>query len=168
MRKFLSSTVGATFHSDRPNHTFCVRKDSIELIGKLRPGVYAVIHLLRATDDKGLVFADWGTYFDRIKNPQVQLPQIKRCNPTLYEVLQVNEKSSIYQVTVGMSDGSKHRGFALPVAMDKKSPLLNSLTKEVSDAAFDLIDKCAKIYNELHDNPPFPAWKPGLNEVWNR
>ncbi|MBQ7511737.1 MAG: hypothetical protein IJU11_03230 [Prevotella sp.] len=83
------------------------------------------------------------------------------------EVMQGNDKSGIYQATVGMSDGSKHRGFALPVAIDKESPLLYCLTKEVSDAAFGLIDKCAEIYNELHDNPPFPAWKPGLNEVWN-
>ena len=27
--------------------------------------------------------------------------------------------------------------------------------------------KCLKMYLELHDNPPFPAWKDGLDEVWN-
>ena len=167
MRKFLSSTAGATFYADTPNLTFCVRKDSIEVIGKLRPGVYAIAHLLRVTDEQGILFADWGTYFDRIKNPTVQLPQIKKCCPTLYTVMQGGDDSGVYETRIAHSDGSKHRGFALPVTVDKDSPLLNCLTKETTDAAFDLFDKCIKIYNELQNNPPFPAWKPGLTEVWN-
>jgi len=24
-----------------------------------------------------------------------------------------------------------------------------------------------KMYMELHNNPPFPAWRDGLDEVWN-
>lgn len=31
-----------------------------------------------------------------------------------------------------------------------------------------LVNKNIAIYNELSSNPPFPTWKDGLMEVWNR
>ena len=29
------------------------------------------------------------------------------------------------------------------------------------------VDGEAPIYNELNTNPPFPAWKDGLGDLWN-
>lgn len=30
-----------------------------------------------------------------------------------------------------------------------------------------MVKKNITIYNELIDTPPFPAWKDGVNELWN-
>ena len=43
MRKFLDTKSGATFFEEMPNLTLCPRKDSIEFIFKLKPGIYVII-----------------------------------------------------------------------------------------------------------------------------
>ena len=40
MRKFLSSTAGATFNQETPNFTVNVRKDCLELVCKVNRGMY--------------------------------------------------------------------------------------------------------------------------------
>ncbi len=45
-------------------------------------------------------------------------------------------------------------------------PLL-SITKEVLDINRDFVNTMIDICNELSNNPPIPAWKEGLDEVWN-
>ena len=45
MRKFLSSTAGATFNQKLATQTLCVRKDCVELIYKVKPSVYVIVSL---------------------------------------------------------------------------------------------------------------------------
>lgn len=61
----------------------------------------------------------------------------------------------------------KIHGFALNIEENGDLPLISSINKNVMDAAYTLVNKNLKMYNELFKNPPFPAWKDGLNEVWN-
>lgn len=46
MRKFLSSTAGASFNQEVATQTICVRKDCVELIYKVKPSVYGVARCL--------------------------------------------------------------------------------------------------------------------------
>ena len=39
--------------------------------------------------------------------------------------------------------------------------------KEIMDALYKLAKKVAEICSELYNNPPFPGWKDGLDELWN-
>ena len=167
MRKFLASTAGATFHEETPNLTFNVKKDTIEIINKLRPGVYLVINMLHAADDEVMFFAYWGSYFTRLQNPQVQIPKIEKCCPTLYTVMVGDDKDKVFECDIVSSDGSKHHGFKINAEVPKGTALIHCLTDDVADTAFVLFNKCLKIYNDLAKNPPFPAWKDGLSEVWN-
>lgn len=61
----------------------------------------------------------------------------------------------------------KVHGFAVNIDYDKEEPLISCVNKDVLHAAYLLVNKNVKMYNELFKNPPFPAWKDGLNEVWN-
>lgn len=81
MRKFLSSTEGATFNQEMPGETICVRKDCVEVPSKVA--------------------------------------------------------------------------------------ILECITPEMFSKGRLLANKCLKMYPELLKNPPFPAWKDGLDEVWN-
>ena len=40
MRKLLDTKAGATFYEEMPNLTLCTRKDCIEFIFKLKPGIF--------------------------------------------------------------------------------------------------------------------------------
>ena len=54
----------------------------------------------------------------------------------------------------------------MEIGLSDKLPLLISLNPAVINKAGALRKKMLTIYNELVTNPPFPAWKTGLEEVW--
>jgi len=119
MRKVLSSTAGATFHEETPTFTINIKKEMIELIYKLAPSWYVIVNVFHASEKELMLCCEWGHYFDRLKNPAVQMPKIE------------------------------------------------NITHEVINAGLKLANKNLQVYRELFQNPPFPAWKEGLNEVWN-
>lgn len=100
MRKFLSTTAGATFNEQTPNLTFAVRKACIELIFKIDRGVYAVINMSHGAKDKVLLTANWNRYFQRVKNPDVQIPRVQKTCPTLYKVWAAEDETGIRQASV--------------------------------------------------------------------
>ena len=65
-----------------------------------------------------------------------------------------------------MSAVDADHGFGLEVPLSDKLPLLLSLTPSIINKAGAMRLKMLTIYNELVTNPPFPAWKSGLDEVW--
>ena len=102
MRKFLSSTAGASFNQEIPTQTVCVRKaaikreesharmsypereqarpkvkDCVELIYKVKPSVYVIVSMLHVSDGEAMLFVNWAHYFDRLQNQQVQIPKIE-------------------------------------------------------------------------------------------
>ena len=58
MRKFLSSTAGASFNQELPTQTVCVRKDCVELIYKVKPSVYVIVSLLHVGDNEAMLFVN--------------------------------------------------------------------------------------------------------------
>ena len=166
MWKFLSSTAGASFNQELPTQTVCVRKDCVELIYKVQPSVYVIVSLLHVSDGEAMLFVNWSRYFDRLQNPQVQMPRIEKNSPTLYAVMTVDDSDGVYECDC-KPDGTMYHGFSLKVEIPSKSALLECITPELFAKGRLLANKCLKMYMELHNNPPFPAWKNGLDEVWN-
>ena len=95
MRKLLDTKAGATFYEEMPNLTLCTRKDCIEFIFKLKPGIYVIINMTRGTGGKIMLYANWDKYFMRMQNPDVQLPRIKKNCPTLFAVLTGEDKDDL-------------------------------------------------------------------------
>ena len=166
MRKFLSSTAGATFNQETPDLTFCVRKECVELIFKVKPAVYVIISMSHSKEGKVMLLANWDRYFERIKNPQVQMPQLKKCCPTVYAMLSGEDPDGVREYEVFSRTDYAH-GFAIEVDVPSNLPVIRCIDKSVCDAALLLVIKSLKMYNELFKNPPFPAWKTGLDELWN-
>ena len=166
MRKMLSTKAGATFSLDCPKFTCAVRKDVVEIIYKVKPGVYLVVNFARVDATSGMLFVNWGRFWDRITNETLQLQKVEKCCPVLYEVLTGDDKDGIVEMEFGASAEDAVHGFGLEVALSDKLPLLLSLTPSVINKADAMRMKMLTIYNELVKNPPFPAWKSGLDEVW--
>ena len=166
MRKFLSSTAGASFNQEVATQTICVRKDCVELIYKVKPSVYVIASMLHVNDGEAMLFVNWAHYFDRLQNQQVQMPKIEKNCPTLYAVMTGDDADGVYECEC-KPDGTMYHGFALKVEVPKGLAILESITPETFSKGRLLANKCLKMYLELHDNPPFPAWKDGLDEVWN-
>lgn len=58
-------------------------------------------------------------------------------------------------------------GYKAGINAPKGLPIIRCIDKTVCDAALLLVNKNLKMYNELFKNPLFPAWKTGLDELWN-
>lgn len=109
---------------------------------------------------------NWGKFWDRMTNETLQLPKIDKCSPVLYELLIGDDKNGGIEVAFGLSTDDTEHGFGLEVSLSDKLPLLLSLNPSVINKAGAMRKKMQTIYNELVTNPPFPAWKSGLDEVW--
>ena len=112
MRKFLSSTAGASFDQELPTQKVCVRKDCVELIYKVKPSVYVIVSMLHVGDGEAMLFVNWARYFDRLQNPQVQMPRIEKHCPTLYAVMTGDDHDGVYECDC-KPDGNMYHGFSL-------------------------------------------------------
>ena len=138
----------------------------MELIFKVKPAVYVIISMSHSKEGKVMLLANWDRYFERIKNPQVQMPQLKKCCPTVYAMLSGEDPDGVREYEVFSRTDYAH-GFAIEVDVPSNLPVIRCIDKSVCDAALLLVNKSLKMYNELFKNPPFPAWKIGLDELWN-
>lgn len=111
------------------------------------------------------LFANWERYFDRMQNPMVQLPRIKSTCPTLYTCLKGDDEDGVYDLRIGPN--GELRGFGVYAEIPEDKSIIECITPEMFDKGRLLANKNLKMVNELQSNPPFPAWKDGLNEVWN-
>ena len=166
MRKFLDTKAGATFFEELPNLTVCPRKECIEIIFKLKPGIYVIINMRRYSEDEIMLFANWDNYFMRIQNPDAQLPRIKKNCPTLYAVLMGEDKDNVSQLR--HKDAQTYEsGLGVICKVEGEAPIFALLDNHMLDKVTMLVNKVVKIYNELNTNPPFPSWKEGLRDLWN-
>lgn len=99
----------------------------------------------------------------------------------IYAVMTGDDPDGVYECDC-KPDGTMYHGFSLKVEILSKRALLECITPEIFSKGRLLANKCLRIYMELHNNPPFPAWrsasrkgdacsvglkKDGLDEVWN-
>lgn len=145
MRKFLSRTAGASFTEEITTQTVCVRKDCVELIYKVKPSVYVIVSLLHVGDGEAMLFVNWARYFDRLQNPQVQMPRIDKNCPTLYAVMTGDDPDGVYECDC-KPDGTMYYGFSLKVEIPSKRALLECITPEMFFKGRLLANKCLKMY----------------------
>lgn len=167
MRKFFSDKAGATFNQEMPTFTYAVRKNCVELIFKLNRGCYAILNLQRAPKDKLILTANWHHYFNRIQNPAVQYPKIKKCCPKLYTILKGDDPDGVMQMESTDEDGTKIYGFGMIIEDPQGESLPLTIDNDLMEAGRTLVNKVLAVYRELYHTPPFPAWKTGLEEIWN-
>ena len=80
------------------------------------------------------------------------------------------------QVLSPLVRGGYEAGINAPTGL----PIIRCIDQTVCDATLLLVNKSLKMYNalvlwtlatngtqELFKSPPFPAWKTGLDELWN-
>lgn len=162
----LATKSGVTFNLETPHMTFAVRKDVIEIVFKVKPGVFLVVNFSRVNAERGMLFVNWGNYWRRLTNEKAQMPSVQKCCPTLYGILLGEDKDNVTEMDFGRSEEEFEHGFGVEVRISGQLPLLLCITPEVIDKADMMRVKMLNVYNEIVDNPPFPAWKTGLDGVW--
>ena len=121
----------------------------VEIIYKVKPGVYMVVNFARVDATRGMLFVSWGRFWDRITNERLQLPRVEKCCPVLYEVLTGGDKDGIMEMEFGMSAEVADHGFGVEVSLSDKLPLLLSLDCIVEEDEF--IKNPHKYINNAYD-----------------
>ena len=132
----------------------------------MSPGEYVIINMTHTRDGHLLLFTNWGNYFNRMQNPAVQMPRIEKNCPTLYKVLVGEDPDNVREMVFG-SKGQEMHGLGINLDSSVKIPIMLELDEKIMKTILTLANKVATICQELYENPPFPDWKKGLQEVWN-
>ena len=86
-----------------------MRKDVVEIIHKVKPGVYLVVNLARVDATHGMLFVNWGKFWDRMTHEKLQMPKIGKCCPVLYELLTGDDNDGIIEMEFGLlADDAEH------------------------------------------------------------
>lgn len=162
----LSTKSGATFNLETPNMTFAVRKDVIEIVYRIKTGVFQIVNFSRIDAGRGMLFMNWGDYFRRLSNEKAQMPKLQKHCPTLFDILVGEDKDGVKEMDFGRSEEEFEHGFGVEVKISGQLPLPLCITPEIVNIADIMHVKMLKVYNEIVTDTPFPAWKTGLTEVW--
>lgn len=162
----MSTKSGATFNLETPDMTFAVRKEVIEMVYKCKPGVFLTVNFSRVEAERGILFVNWGNYLKRLSNEKAQMPKLQRHCSTLFGILAGEDKDRVMKMDFGRFDEEYEHGFGVEVKISGQHPLLLCITPEVANKARMMCVKMLSVYNEIVTDPPFPAWKTGLDEVW--
>lgn len=91
----------------------------------------------------------------------VQMPRIEKTCPAPYKLLSGDYKG-VMEVDL------KHlgiTGIGFMVETQAKT-LTTTVDDDIADFAFELYNAAADIIHEIDKNPPFPAWKERLKDLW--
>jgi len=166
MRKLLSKKAGAFFNSETEHMTFVVRKDNIEIVGKIKSGLYVVLYLARTGDDKGMLFANWGRCFGWMIGSKAQLTMISKHCPKYYNILIGKDEDRVAVMNIGLPGKEKVNGLGMPINLPKNVQLINCIDEKMMDKAETMMNKMIEIYSEFQHGTCPTEWKNALTEVW--
>lgn len=155
---FISSRTKAQFFNGS-QLTFLVKKDHVDIIFKIKRGVYLTTEVYSLSEGRLLLACAWGTFLDRLKS-------MSNRNEVIEKLRKVCPKSaSVFTKTTGIHFAYLQKGSKeVYVVNEIKAPKLTNsisdfLEPEVIDAAINLMQYNLDMQVELEENCPFPAWK---------
>jgi len=134
MRKFLSKKAGATFPLETPYTTIVPRKDGIEIICKISSKtseIYGIVTLARVDEKNGILFVNWGNYFDILKNlNERQILELESKCPELFD-LTTGNKNGVNIMSIGHGDDPMEQGIGMDIELPSHVPLLFCIDKKL-------------------------------------
>ena len=108
----------------------------------------------RRLADEVQLYANWGDYFNRLQNPDTQLPRIKKTCPTLYAVLMEQDEDNVFQFR-RKNSGTFESGLGVICKVADDGPLFAQIDNHMHQQVSMLVNKHVVIYEELSNNPPY-------------
>ena len=155
---FISKRTSAQFYNGS-QMTFLVRKDCVDIIFKIKRGVYLSVSVYSLSDRRLLLACDWGGFWNRLKsmrNRDDVLARLKKACP-----LAANIFTNTIAPHLAYLDKDEKGG---AVVIEMKAPVqTNSITdylhEKVVEKAIELMEYNLNLYTELEEKCPFPAWR---------
>lgn len=163
MRSFIAHKSYSSFYKGQ-KMTFRCLKHSLEVIVRLKMGLYGVVTIIPENKHEISLICNWGRYFDRIRNcgtPDKVLERLKKPCPLTYQVL-----SGLHEIKLARFDEGGTYGLVKAMPFDVSNDLFTILgDADVRTACYKLLDISVKLYWEIHDNSPLKNWVSGLETI---
>lgn len=161
---FISKRTSAQFYNES-RMTFLVRKECVDIIFKIKRGVYLTVSVYSLSDNRLLLACAWGEFWNRLKemsNREDVLARLGKDCPLAANIF-TNTVSPHY---VYMDKKEKEGA----VVVEMKAPVhSNSISDyihvKVIEKAIELMEYNLNMYTELDEKCPFIAWKQDLGEL---
>ena len=164
---FISSSCKAQFYNGS-HVTFLVRKECVDIIFKIRRGVYLTVSAFSLSDGRLLLACVWDEFWNRLRimrNRNDVLKKLKGACPLAAEIFlkrtgihfaYIDKEQKVGAVVLEMSDHVQTNSIS------------DFLHQDVVDKAMELIQYNLNLLVELEENCPFPQWKIDLEQMSSR
>lgn len=163
---FISKRTSAQFYNDS-KMTFLVRQDCIDIIFKIKRGVYLTVSVYALSEGRFLLACNWGEFWNRLKsmrNRNDVLARLRKACPLAANIFTNTVSPHFVYLDGEEKDGAVVVEMRAPV---QTNSIADYLHEKVVDKAIELMGYNLNLYNELEEKCPFSAWKEDLKELIN-
>ena len=161
---FLSKRTFVQFYNES-QITFQVRKDRVEIIFKIKRGVYLTVSVYTLSEGRLLVTCAWGKFWNRLKkmrNREDVLSRLKKTCPLAANIFTNTVSPHFVYLDKNEQEGAVVVEMKAPVQTNSISDYLH---EKVVKKAIELMGYNLNLYTELEEKCPFAAWKQDLGEL---
>ena len=163
---FISNKCKAQFYNGS-HVTFLVRKECVDVVFKIRRGIYLTVSIYSLSGGRMLLVCVWGDFWNRLKtmrNRKDVLTKLEKTCPIAAEIFYNKIEPHFAYLDHEQSVGAVVLEMNAPVLSDNISDFLH---QNVVDKAMELMQYNLNLLVELEENCPFPQWKIDLNQLKN-
>lgn len=161
---FISKRTSAQFYN-KSQMTFLVRKECVDIIFKIKRGIYLTVSVYSLSNNRLLLSCSWENFWNRLKNMrnrEVVLVKLRKACPLAANIFTNTVSPHFVYLDKECKDGAVVLEIKAPVTTNN---IADYIHKKVVDKAIELMDYNLNLYTELEEKCPFPTWKLDLDEL---
>ena len=158
---FIHRRTKAQFYNDS-SITFLVHKDCVDIIFKVKRGVYLIVSVYSLSGDRLLLACLWDGFWNRLRymnNRKDVIRRLEKACPLTSGVFTNTSSIHFAFIDKEQENGAIVLEMAAPV---QSNSIADFLHEQVVDNAMKLMEFNLDLYCELEDKCPFVAWKEDL------
>ena len=158
---FIHRRTKAQFYNDS-YITFLVQKDCVDIIFKVKRGVYLIVSVYSLSGDRLLLACLWDGFWNRIRymnNRKDVISRLEKTCPLTSGVFTNTSSIHFAYIDKELKNGAIVLEMAAPV---QSNNIADFLHEQVVNHAMKLMEFNLDLYCELEDKCPFAVWKEDL------
>ena len=158
---FIHRRTKAQFYNDS-YITFLVQKDCVDIIFKVKRGVYLIVSVYSLSGDRLLLACLWDGFWNRLRymnNRKDVISRLEKTCPLTSGIFTNASSTHFAYIDKEQKNGAIVLEMAAPVQSNNIADFLHG---QVVNHAMKLMEFNLDLYCELEDKCPFAAWKEDL------
>ena len=158
---FICKRTSAQFYN-KSQMTFLVRKECVDIIFKIKRGVYLTVSVYSLSNNRFLLACAWDDLWNRLKdmrNRKDVLDRLRKSCPLAANIFTNKVSPHFVFLDKDEKEGAVVIEMKVPV---QTNSIADYLHEKVVEKAIELMIYNLNLYTELEEKCPFPVWKHDL------